>query len=66
MSRKSAHLLRHSDTSASDGSMPRKEYTDISCVAASKVLHRMYLHFFHEKPTHMTDNDHHEVCPNRG
>ena len=41
MSKKSAHLLRHSDTIARDGSMPWKEHTDIFRVAAANVLGRM-------------------------
>ena len=48
MSKKSAHLLRHSDTSARDGSMP--------------WLSRMFLHEFLEQLTQMTDKDLHEVC----
>ena len=62
MSKKSAHLLRHSDTIARDGSMPWNEYTDISCVAAANVLGRMSLHEFLEQLTQMKDKDHHEVC----
>ena len=62
MSRKSAHLQRHSDNIARDGSMPWKEHTDIFRFAVSNVLGRMFLYEFLEQLTQMTDKDHHEVC----
>ena len=62
MSKKSAHLLRHSNNIARDGSMPWKEHTDIFRVAAANVLGRVSLHEFLEQLTQMTDKDLHEVC----